>query len=197
MQSSAITTRVSLDKLVSLCKRRGFVYPSAEIYGGINGIYDMGPLGSLLKQNIRAAWKASLAKTNFDIVFVEGALIGPHAMWEASGHIENFHDPMVDCLVCKHRFRADDIDMAKACSHCGNKSWTEVRQFNLMFTTQLGAASHQSTTAYLRPETAQAIFINFKNVLTSSRVKIPFGIAQMGKSFRNEITPKQFLFRCF
>jgi glycyl-tRNA synthetase, dimeric type len=195
MQSSVATTRVSLDKLVSLCKRRGFVYPSAEIYGGINGIYDMGPLGTLLKQNIRDAWKKSLANTNFDIVFLEGALIGPHAMWEASGHIENFHDPMVDCLVCKHRFRADDIDMAKACSHCGNKQWTEVRQFNLMFTTQLGAASHQSTTAYLRPETAQAIFINFKNVLTSSRVKIPFGIAQMGKSFRNEITPKQFLFR--
>lgn len=191
MQSSLVT----LEKLVSLCKRRGFVYPTAEIYGGINGIYDSGPLGMLLKQNIKKAWSSSLKNLDLDILFFEGALIGPHAMWEASGHVQNFHDPMVDCLICKHRFRADDIDLEKACSHCGNKNWTEVRQFNLMFTTQLGAAAHQASTAYLRPETAQSIFVNFKNVWTSSRVKIPFGIAQIGKAFRNEITPKQFLFR--
>jgi glycyl-tRNA synthetase len=186
---------VTLEKLVSLCKRRGFVYQSAEIYGGLNGVYDIGPLGTLLKQNIRSQWIQSLLITDLEILFIEGAILGPHAVWEASGHIQNFQDPMVDCLTCKHRFRADDIDLNKPCPHCGNKTWTDVRQFNLMFKTQLGATTDQSSVAYLRPETAQSIFINFKNVYTSSRVKIPFGIAQIGKAFRNEITPKQFLFR--
>ncbi len=201
MTSSVVT----LEKIVSLCKRRGFVYQSAEIYGGLNGVYDIGPLGVLLKQNIRSAWmhdilsaQPSIDKddgTGLDIVFIEGALLGPPAVWQASGHLEHFQDPMIDCLICKHRFRADDIDIAKACQNCGNKSWTEVRQFNLMFKTQLGASADQASVAYLRPETAQSIFINFKNVMSSNRVKIPFGIAQIGKAFRNEITPKQFLFR--
>lgn len=186
---------VSLEKLVSLCKRRGFIFQSAEIYGGVNGLYDSGPLGSLMKQHIRNLWNQALQHLDQEVVTLEGSLIGPEAMWKASGHISNFHDPMVDCLVCKHRFRADDIDLTKPCSHCGNKQWTEVREFNLMFTTQVGANTGQSTTAYLRPETAQAIFVNFKNVFSTARVKIPFGIAQQGKAFRNEITPKQFLFR--
>ncbi|MBA3954162.1 glycine--tRNA ligase [Candidatus Dependentiae bacterium] len=186
---------VTLEKLVSLCKRRGLVYQTAEIYGGLNGVYDFGPVGTLLKQNIRQAWINALKKLELEVVFIEGSLLAPHAVWEASGHVQNFQDPLVDCLICKHRYRADDVDLAKPCPHCGNTSWTEVRQFNLMFKTQLGAAVDSTSIAYLRPETAQAIFINFKNVMTSNRVKIPFGIAQVGKAFRNEITPKQFLFR--
>lgn len=191
---SQITT-TTLEKLISLCKRRGFAYQTAEIYGGLNGVYDIGPIGHLLKKNIRNAWLDALQKLNLDILVMEGALLSPHAVWEASGHVANFQDPLVDCLICKHRFRADDIDLARPCSHCGNKNWTEVRQFNLMFQTQLGASQDKASIAYLRPETAQAIFINFKNVMSSNRVKIPFGIAQIGKAFRNEITPKQFLFR--
>lgn len=186
---------VTLDKIVALCKRRGFVYQSAEIYGGLNGVYDFGNLGTLLKQNIRAAWQHAVSNIEEDVLFFEGSLLGPQAVWEASGHVQNFHDPMVDCLKCKHRYRADDIDLNKPCPHCGNKAWTDVRQFNMMFKTQLGATEGQSTVAYLRPETAQSIFINFKNVLSTNRVKVPFGIAQIGKAFRNEITPKQFLFR--
>lgn len=192
---SIVASSVTLEKITALCKRRGFIYQSGEIYGGLNGIYDNGPLGSLLMQNIRNAWTRSLKKTGLDILFIEGALLGSSQMWEASGHLKNFHDPMVDCMVCKHRFRADEIDLNKPCSHCGNKQWTDVRQFNMMFSTQLGASADQASTVYLRPETAQAIFINFKNVLSSNRVKMPFGIAQIGKAFRNEITPKQFLFR--
>lgn len=186
---------VTLEKLVSLCKRRGFIFQSAEIYGGVTGLYDSGPLGCLMKKNIKRLWLRALNHVDYDVVELDGALIGPEPMWKASGHIANFHDPMVDCLVCKHRYRADDIDLNKACPHCGNKQWTQVRDFNLMFTTQVGASTGQSTTAYLRPETAQAVFVNFKNVYTTARVKLPFGIAQQGKAFRNEITPKQFLFR--
>jgi len=189
--------QVTLDAIVSLAKRRGFIYPSAEIYGGLNGVYDFGHLGSLLKQNIRAAWLESInaAVPDGQIVNFEGPILGPTAVWEASGHVQHFHDPMVDCLQCKHRFRADDIDLNKACANCGNKNWTAVRQFNMMFKTYVGAVEEASSIAYLRPETAQAIFINFKNVYTTARVKMPFGIAQIGKAFRNEITPKQFLFR--
>lgn len=189
-------TTVTLDKIVALCKRKGFVYQSAEIYGGLNGVYDFGHLGTLLKQNIRAEWtKAMMSCDRGDMLFLEGSLLGPHAVWEASGHISNFHDPMVDCLKCKHRYRTDDVDLNKPCPHCGNKAWTDIRDFNMMFQTNLGAATDQATVAYLRPETAQAIYINFKNVMSTNRVKIPFGIAQIGKAFRNEITPKQFLFR--
>ena len=185
---------VSLDAIVSLCKRRGFVYQTADIYGGLNGVYDFGHLGVLLKKNIRNAWKKSIKK-NGPIVMLDGALLGPQSVWEASGHVENFHDPMVDCLQCKKRFRADEINLEKGCPSCGNKNWTDIKQFNMMFKTALGASSESTSVAYLRPETAQSIFVNFKNILTTSRVKIPFGIAQIGKAFRNEITPKQFLFR--
>jgi glycyl-tRNA synthetase len=188
------SSEVTLEKLVALSKRRGFVYQSAEIYGGLNGVYDFGPLGALLKQNIRKLWLESINQFG-EIVLFEGSILGPHHVWEASGHIANFNDPMIDCMNCKHRYRADDIDINKACPHCGNKQWTDVRQFNLMFKSQLGAASSATSDVYLRPETAQSIFINFKNIIATNRVKIPFGVAQIGKAFRNEITPKQFLFR--
>ncbi|MEX2437989.1 MAG: glycine--tRNA ligase, partial [Candidatus Babeliales bacterium] len=188
-------SQATLEKITALCKRRGFVYQAADIYGGLNGVYDFGPLGALLKENIRATWKKSLINKKGKIVFLEGSLLGPHAMWEASGHVQNFSDPMIDCLNCQARFRTDDIDQAKACARCGVKKWTDSRQFNLMFQTNLGAMQDQTSTAYLRPETAQTIFVNFKNVISTTRVSIPFGIAQIGKAFRNEITPKQFLFR--
>jgi glycyl-tRNA synthetase len=189
--------RPTLDDIVALCKRRGFVFQSSEIYGGLNGIYDFGPLGTLMKNNIRDAWSKSIKSPDTTMLFLEGSLLGPEAIWKASGHVDNFHDPMIDCTNCKKRFRADDpdIDITGPCPSCGKKAWTDVRQFNMMFKTQLGAVADQAAVAYLRPETAQAIFINFKNVMSSNRVKIPFGIAQIGKSFRNEITPKQFLFR--
>jgi len=188
---------VTLDKIVALCKRRGFVYPAADIYGGLNGVYDFGPLGAQLRTNIRNAWTRAMDEAPSEIVFFDGALLGHHKMWEASGHVENFHDPMVDCLNCKKRFRADDpdINLEKSCPSCGIKKWTEIRQFNMMFKTELGASSEHTSIAYLRPETAQPIFINFKNIISTNRVKIPFGVAQIGKAFRNEITPKQFLFR--
>jgi len=189
------TSVATLDKIVSLCKRKGFVYPSAEIYGGLNGVYDFGPLGAQLKQNIKNAWLADMTSFAEEVVFVDGSILGSGEVWKASGHLENFSDPMVDCLNCKKRFRADHIDLNKNCESCGIKNWTDVRQFQLMFETNLGAMTDAAAKAYLRPETAQAIFINFKNVISSYRVKIPFGIAQIGKAFRNEITPKQFLFR--
>lgn len=189
--------RPTLEDIVSLSKRRGFVFQSSEIYGGLNGVYDFGPLGTLLKNNIRNAWTQSIKSPDKTMFLLEGSLLGPEAIWKASGHVDNFHDPMIDCTNCKKRFRADDpdIDITGPCPNCGKTAWTDVRQFNMMFKTQLGAIADQSAVAYLRPETAQAIFINFKNVMSSNRVKIPFGIAQIGKSFRNEITPKQFLFR--
>lgn len=186
----------SLDQIIALAKRRGFVYQSSEIYGGLNGVYDFGHLGTLLKKHIRDAWRRSiLATSDNNLLFLEGSILGPHALWEASGHVKNFSDPMVDCTACKLRFRADDIDTNKGCPSCGKIAWTAVRQFQLMFQTHIGAVSEQGSIAYLRPETAQSIFANFKNIVTTNRVKIPFGIAQIGKAFRNEITPKQFLFR--
>lgn len=186
---------VTLETIISLCKRRGFVFQSSEIYGGLNGVYDLGPLGALMKQNIRRAWVHNITNVPHDVFLMEGSLLAGAAVWKASGHLENFHDPMVDCLNCQKRYRADDLDLTKPCPSCGICNWTPVREFNLMFKTQLGALQDASSDAYLRPETAQAIFINFKNVMTSCRAKIPFGIGQIGKSFRNEITPKQFMFR--
>jgi len=190
-----MATDATLDKIVSLCKRRGFVYQSADIYGGLTGIYDFGHLGTLLKENLRYEWRKSVSHAPGKTLFMEGALIGPSALWKASGHIENFHDPMIDCYECKHRYREDDINLEKGCPHCGKKNWSPVRQFNMMFKTHVGATEEQASIAYLRPETAQAIFANVKNMISTNRVKLPFGIAQIGKAFRNEITPKQFLFR--
>lgn len=188
-------TPLSLESLVALCKRRGFVYPAADIYGGINGIYDIGHLGVLMKRNIRNIWISSLNNPLGPVVELEGSLLAPEAVWKASGHVAGFHDPMVDCKNCKRRFRADELNLEKPCAVCGKKDWTDVRAFNMMFKTQVGAMEDASSIAYLRPETAQAIFVNFKNVYSTARVKMPFGIAQIGKAFRNEITPKQFLFR--
>ncbi|AXK61145.1 glycine--tRNA ligase [Candidatus Chromulinivorax destructor] len=190
-------TQATLDKIISLCKRKGFVFQTAEIYGGLNGVYDFGHLGFLLRENIKRAWRNSIENDLGEIYTLEGSLLGTQRMWEASGHIDNFHDPMVDCKNCKKRFRTDDgsIDLNKNCPDCGIKNWTEVRNFNLMFKTELGAVADGTAHAYLRPETAQTIFINFKNMMTTNRAKMPFGVAQIGKSFRNEITPKQFLFR--
>ena len=186
---------VTLEKIVALCKRKGFVYQSADIYSGINGVYDFGPLGAQLKQNIKDAWVSDMTSWPEEVVLFDGAILGSHEVWKASGHLDCFSDPMVDCLNCNKRFRADELDLNKCCPSCGIKKWTDVRQFQLMFKTQLGAMADQTSTAFLRPETAQSIFINFKNVTSSNRVKVPFGIAQIGKAFRNEITPKQFLFR--
>src|SRR5437016_5602828 len=131
--------QVTLEKIVALCKRRGFIYQSADIYGGLNGVYDTGHLGLLLKNNIKNAWKKSVKLSGHSTLFMDGALLGHESVWKASGHVSNFHDPMVDCMQCKKRYRADDIDTSKACPHCGNKKWTDVRTFNLMFKTELGA----------------------------------------------------------
>lgn len=185
----------TIEDIISLCKRRGFVYQSADIYGGLNGVYDLGPMGVKLTNNLKKAWHNSLFNAQENILEFDGAILGPEAVWKASGHVEGFHDPMVDCLNCKHRYRADEIDLDKPCPHCGKKAWTEVKEFNMMFSTFAGASAEHATKAYLRPETAQSIFINFKNIITTNRVKLPFGVAQIGKAFRNEITPKQFLFR--
>jgi glycyl-tRNA synthetase len=193
---------VTMDKIVSLSRRRGFVFPSSEIYGGLGSTYDYGHYGVLTKNNIRQLWFRSMIQEREDMVALDSAVILNPAVWEASGHVSGFSDPLVDCRTCKLRFRADRLEDAS----CGRKpskrpgefsecDLTEARQFNLMFQTQVGAMQDGSSTAYLRPETAQGIFINFKNVLQIARRKPPFGIAQVGKSFRNEITPGNFLFR--
>ena len=193
--SMSTSTDVSLDTLVSLCKQRGFVFPASEIYGGFGSTYDYGPLGVELKRNVKDLWWRSTVRERSDVVGLDSAIIQSPRVWEASGHVQNFHDPMVDCLECKGRFRADHLD-GPTCPTCGAKeSFTEAREFNLMFRTQVGPVADDSSEAYLRPETAQGIFINFENVLTSTRRRLPFGIAQQGKSFRNEITLGNFIFR--
>ena len=187
---------VTMDKIISLCRRRGFIFQSSEIYGGLNGAYDYGPLGVDLKNNIRDFWWKEMTQMHDNIVGLDASILMHPRVWEASGHVSNFSDPMVDCKVCKSRFRADQIDLNAPCPVCGNRdSFTEPRNFNLMFETHIGANKDNASVVYLRPETAQGIYVDFKNVLQSSRVKIPFGIAQVGKSFRNEITTKNFIFR--
>ncbi len=191
-----VTTEVTMEKLVSLCKRRGFVYQSSEIYGGLTGAWDYGPLGVELKNNIEQFWWKAMTQLHDNIVGLDAAIMMHPRTWEASGHVDNFSDPLVDCKNCKSRFRADQIDMEAACPVCGVKGeFTEPRDFNLMFSTYMGAVRSEDNIVYLRPETAQGIFVNFKNVVQTSRVKIPFGIAQVGKAFRNEITTKNFIFR--
>ncbi len=187
---------VTMEKLVSLCKRRGFVYQSSEIYGGLSGAWDYGPLGVELKNRVRDFWWKEMTQLHDNIVGLDAAIMMHPKVWEASGHVSNFTDPMVDCKQCKSRFRADHIDLNAPCPVCGNKgTFTEPREFNLMFSTNLGPVKDDSSIVYLRPETAQGIFVNFKNVVQTSRVKIPFGIAQVGKAFRNEVTTKNFIFR--
>jgi glycyl-tRNA synthetase len=184
------------DKVVNLCKRRGFVFPSAEIYGGFRSTYDYGPIGVLLLRNVKDAWWRSMVQLRDDIVGLDAAVLAPPAIWEASGHLQNFTDPLVDCRSCNERFRADQLTDPATCPNCGAKdSFTEARQFNLMFKTFAGPVEEDAAVAYLRPETAQGMFVNFMNVLTTSRKKPPFGIAQIGKAFRNEITPGNFVFR--
>jgi glycyl-tRNA synthetase len=198
----ATATDPTLDEIVALCKRRGFIFPSSEIYGGVGSTYDYGHYGVLLKNNVKAEWWRSMLYDRDDIVAIDSAIIQHPRVWEASGHLEGFTDPLIDCKTCKLRFRADQLDEAE----CGRKpskhpgetddcELTEARQFNLMFETHVGPVQDSASVAYLRPETAQGIFINFKNVLQFARKKPPFGIAQIGKSFRNEITTGNFIFR--
>jgi glycyl-tRNA synthetase len=182
-----------VDKVVNLCKRRGFVFPSSEIYGGFRSTYDYGPLGVLLKRNVMDAWWRAMVQERDDIVGVDAAVLMHPRVWEASGHVETFTDPLVDCRKCKERWREDQIE--GVCPNCGSQDLTPARAFNLMFKTSVGPVEDSSSIAYLRPETAQGIFVNFMNVLQTSRRKPPFGIAQQGKSFRNEITPGNFIFR--
>ena len=198
----AMADVVTMDKIVSLCKRRGFVFPSSEIYGGLGSSYDYGHYGVLLKNNIRAQWWRAMLQERDDIVALDSAIIQHPMTWQASGHLEGFTDPLVDCRTCKLRFRADKLEDAQ----CGRRpskhpgetpdcDLTESRDFNLMFETTVGPVREEGSTVYLRPETAQGIFLNFKNYLQFARKKPPFGIAQIGKSFRNEITTGNFIFR--
>jgi len=183
-----------MDKIVALCKRRGFVFQSSEIYGGINGFWDYGPMGAELKRNVRDAWWNDTVRRRTDVVGIDGTIITHPRVWEASGHVTSFSDPMVDCKKCKGRWRADQLPETK-CPEGDPHDYTEARQFNLMFESHAGPVKDDSNKVYLRPETAQVIFVQFQNVLSVSRQKIPFGIAQIGKAFRNEINPRNFTFR--
>jgi len=203
-----MTTKTNMETFVSLSKRRGFVFQSSEIYGGIGGFWDYGPLGVEMKNNIKRSWWRYMVQERDDVVGIETSIIMNPRVWEASGHVGTFADPMVDCKSCKHRFRTDDLTQAGKlpddkgpdgqatikCPDCGGEL-TESRMFNLMFQTYVGPVQDDASVAYLRPETAQGMFVNFDNVLTTMRRKLPFGIAQIGRSFRNEITPGNFIFR--
>ena len=184
----------TMDQLVSLCKRRGFIFQNADIYGGMQGVYDYGPLGVELKNNLKAAWWRAMVYERDDVEGLDAAILTNRKVLKYSGHEDTFSDPMVDCKKCKGRFRADHLKDNK-CPNCGSTELTEPRPFNLMFKTQVGPVESDENLAYLRPETAQAIFTQFKNVLDATSRKLPFGIAQIGKSFRNEITPRNFIFR--
>jgi len=202
-----------MEKIVSLCKRRGFIFQSSEIYGGINGFWDYGPLGAELKRNVKELWWNSMMREREDVAGLEATIIMSPQIWKASGHVDTFSDPMCDCKICKRRFRADQLCedqglvLAKdaagkfalptgaRCTHCGSAELTEPRPFNLMFKTYVGPVESEDSVAYLRPETAQAIFAQFKNVMETSRQRVPFGIGQIGKAFRNEVTPRNYTFR--
>ena len=204
---------LQMEKIVSLCKRRGFVFQSSEIYGGINGFWDYGPLGAELNRNVKELWCNAMTRQREDVAGLEATIIMSPAIWKASGHVDTFSDPMCDCKKCKKRFRADqlcedqgltliktaagkyELPAGTKCTSCDSKELTEPRPFNLMFQTYVGPAATEADIAYLRPETAQAIFAQFKNVLETSRQRVPFGIAQVGKAFRNEVTPRNFTFR--
>jgi glycyl-tRNA synthetase len=186
-----------MDRIVALCLNRGFIYPSSEIYGGIAGFWDYGPLGVEMRNNVKAAWWQTMVRERDDVVGLDSSIIANPQTWVASGHVANFHDPMVDCRLCKRRFRADQLDSQDRCtaSPTGEHDLTEPRQFNLMLKTRIGPAEDSASEAYLRAETCQSIFLDFKRVMTSARMRPPFGIAQIGKAFRNEITPRFFVFR--
>jgi glycyl-tRNA synthetase len=192
--SLAVPARaVTMEKLVNLCKRRGLVFPTSDIYGGLGSTFDYGPLGVELKRNVKEAWWREMVQRRTDVLGLDSAILQHPRTWEASGHLQNFTDPLVDCKNCKQRFRADHVE-GDRCPACGGEL-TEARQFNLMFKTFMGPLEDTANTVYLRPETAQGIFANFASVIDTQRVKLPFGIAQTGKSFRNEITPGNFIFR--
>ncbi|MBM3252320.1 MAG: glycine--tRNA ligase, partial [Candidatus Omnitrophica bacterium] len=182
-----------MDKIVSLCKRRGFVFQSSEIYGGLSNSWDYGPLGVELKRNVKNAWWKAVVQSRNDMVGLDAAILMHPKTWEASGHTESFADILVDCKKCKKRFRKDKIQ--GKCPECGSNDFTDGRAFNLMLKTYLGPVEDEGALSYLRPETAQGIFVNFANVLDTARKKLPFGIAQIGKAFRNEVTPGNFTFR--
>lgn len=203
------SSKLSMEELVSFAKRRGFVYPASEIYGGVAGIYDYGPYGVELKNNLKRSWWAEIVYRNSNIIGLDSAILQHPRVWDASGHTERFNDPMVDCKHCKHRYRADrlvDLDTTNSaelisalkttkCPNCGHIEWTEPRDFNLLVEASLGSIEGEKNITYLRGETCQGIYTNFVNVADTTRQKIPFGIAQIGKAFRNEITPGDFLFR--
>jgi len=191
--SEEITKKVTMEKIVSLCRRRGFVFQSSEIYGGLASCWDFGPLGVELKRNLKDAWWKDMVQSRDDMVGIETSILMHPQVWVASGHIKNFHDPLVECKSCQKRWRADELT-EKKCPACGGEL-SEPRQFNMMFKTFMGPVEDSTATIYLRPETAQGMFVNFQNVVTSSRKKLPFGIAQTGRSFRNEITTGNFIFR--
>ncbi len=207
----------TMDKIVALCKRRGFVFPGSDIYGGLANTWDYGPLGVELKNNVKQLWWRTFVQRRRDIVGLDAGILMHPRVWEASGHVVNFNDPLVDCKTCKSRFRADHLIEEKLgqhvdgkspeeltailaaanlpCPHCGNRALTDARQFNMMFRTTIGPVAETGVQVYLRPETAQAMFVQYKNIVATARVKLPFGIAQIGKAFRNEITPGNFIFR--
>lgn len=217
MSNTSSPSTVSMETLAALCKRRGFIFQSSEIYGGINGFWDYGPLGAELKRNVRELWWREMTREREDVVGLDATIIMHPSIWKASGHLDTFADPMVDCKSCKSRWRADQIAEEQGkkieieitedgkkhykmpagvkCPKCGSANFTEVRPFNLMFATHVGPIESDDNKAYLRPETAQAIFVQFKNVLDTSRQKVPFGICQIGKAFRNEVTPRNYTFR--
>ena len=208
---------VTMEKVTALCKRRGFVFPGSDIYGGLANTWDYGPLGVELKRNVKDLWWRRFVHHRRDVVGLDAGILMHPRVWEASGHIESFNDPLVDCRTCKSRFRADHLieerlgqhvegaspeemsrilqDAAVKCPACGNATLTGARQFNMMFRTVIGPVEETGTEVFLRPETAQAMFVQFKNIVATGRVKVPFGIAQIGKAFRNEITPGNFIFR--
>lgn len=185
--------KLEMDKIVSLCKRRGFIFPSSEIYGGLSSCWDYGPIGIELKRNIKDAWWKTMVQNRDDVLGIDTSILMAPEIWKTSGHLSNFSDPMVECKLCHSRWRSSEIN-EDSCQKCGGEL-TDPRMFNLMFKTFMGPVEEQANTVYLRPETAQGIFVNFANVISTSRKKLPLGIAQIGKSFRNEITPGNFIFR--
>ncbi len=196
MDTAEAAQTVTMEEITALAKRRGFIFQSSEIYGGLNGFWDYGPLGTILKRNVKDAWWRDTVELRDDVVAFDSSVVMHPLVWKASGHVDAFHDVMVDCKVCKHRFRYDQLENKTKCPDCGSAdSFTEPRNFNLMMQTWVGPMEDTSAKVYLRPETAQGIFVNFKNIYQTARKRPPFGVAQIGKSFRNEITPGNFVFR--
>ncbi len=187
--------QATMEKIISLCKRRGFIFQGSEIYGGLAGTWDYGHLGGELVSKLKDSWWKQFVTAREDMYGIRAAILMRNEVWEASGHVAGFSDPLVECTKCNHRFRADQLEDKEKCADCGG-ALGDARQFNMMFKTTIGAAEDSASVAYLRPETAQGIFVNFKNTLDAYHPKLPFGMAQIGKAFRNEITPRDFIFRC-